>query len=109
MSSGKTLTLLTYLENIAMKRMKKPNQHQQLINRIHGETKMRGWTLADTAKTLGISHIYMTSMTSGARKISGLSLEKQRKLAKFLGISMTEFFLMCGILRQEDFIPGAPA
>lgn len=89
--------------------MKKPNQYQQLINRIHGETKMRGWTLADTADLIGISYIYMASLTNGARKISGLSLDKQRKLAKFLGISMAEFFLMCGILRQEDFIPGMSA
>lgn len=92
-----------------MKRMKKINPYQQLINRIHAETKMRGWTLYETAKALGISHVYLTSITCGARKISGLSLEKQRKLAKFVGISMADFFLMSGILRQEDFCSSSPA
>jgi len=92
-----------------MKRMKKPNQYQQLINRIHGETKMRGWTLADTANLIGISYIYMASLTNGARKISSLSLDKQRKLAKFLGISLVDFFLQCGMLRPEDFNPGTSA
>lgn len=92
-----------------MNRKKKPLEFQHLINQIHSATKMRGWTLHETAETLGISHVYLASMTCGARKISGLSLEKQRELAKFIGISMVEFFLLCGVLRQEDFIPGSPA
>lgn len=92
-----------------MKRKQKQNPYQHLINMIHAATKIRGWTLYDTAEALGISHVYLTSMTCGARKISGLSLEKQRELAKFLGISMVEFFLQCGMLRPEDLMPGAPA
>lgn len=91
-----------------MKRKQKNNPYQNLINMIHAVTRMRGWTLADTAKFLGISHVYMTSITCGARKISGLRTDKQRALARFLGISMVEFFLMAGILRPEDFVPGAP-
>lgn len=90
-----------------MKRNQKTIEAQQLINHIHSETKKRGWTLRDTASNLGISHIYLTSLTCGARKISGLGLQKQRELAKFLGISMVEFFMMCGVLRTEDFVQGA--
>lgn len=92
-----------------MKRKQKANPYQNLINMIHAATKLRGWNLADTAKTLGISHVYMTSITSGARTISGLSLDKQRALAMFLGISMVDFFLMAGILRPEDFVAGKPS
>lgn len=78
--------------------------HQHLINMIHSAMKMQGWTLSDVAKYLGISYIHMASLSNGARKISGLRIEKQRALAKFLGISMIEFFLLCGLLRQEDLI-----
>ena len=100
--------IINYLEAV-MKRKQKIHPHQQLINHIHAETRMRGWTLADTADLIGISYIYMASLTNGARKLSGLSLGKQRKLAKFLGISLVEFFLGCGMLRPEDLMPGAPA
>ena len=74
-----------------------------MLQRI-APTPRQGWTLADIAKYLGISYIHMASLSNGARKISGLSIEKQRALAKFLGISMVEFFLLCGLLRQEDLI-----
>jgi len=87
-----------------MSRKNKRNTHQHLINLIHATLKLQGWTLADIAKYLGISYIHMASLSNGARKISGLSIEKQRALAKFLGISMVEFFLLCGLLRQEDLI-----
>lgn len=85
-----------------MSRKSKQNPQQQLINMIHSMMKLHGWTMADVARHLGISYIYMASMSNGARKISGLKIEKQRILAKFLGISMVEFFLLNGLLCQED-------
>lgn len=87
-----------------MSRKTKRNPHQPLINLIHSTMKLNGWTLAEVADHLGISYIYMASLSNGARKFSGLSIEKQRILAKFLGITMVEFFLHCGLLRQEDLI-----
>jgi len=77
-------------------------KEQHLINKIKSTTKSRGQTLHDTAALLGISHVHLTAMTSGARKLSGLSIEKQRALAQFVGISMLDFFLMTGMLRYED-------
>lgn len=85
-----------------MSRKTKRNPHQHLINMIHSTMKLKGWTLVEVANYLGISYIYMASLSNGARKLSGLSIDKQRALAKFLGISMVEFFLHCGLLRQED-------
>ena len=90
-----------------MKRKQKSLELQHLINMIHAATKLRGWTLHETADEIGISHVYLTSMTCGARKISGLALEKQRKLAKFIGISTVDLFLMCGVLCTEDFVAQA--
>ncbi len=84
----------------------KHNQNQELSNLIHATARAKGWTLADIAKHLGISYIYMASLSNGARKISGLSIEKQRDLARFLGITMIQFFLLCGLLRQEDLTAG---
>lgn len=87
-----------------MKRKQRSTETEQLIRDIHAENKKRGWTLHDTAKVLGVSHIYMASLSNGARPFSGLKLEKQRKLAAFLGISMIDFFLMIGVLRREDLV-----
>lgn len=79
-------------------------KEQHLINKIKSATKNRGLTLRDTAAELGISHVHLTSMTSGARKLTGLNIDKQRALAKFVGISMLDFFLMTGMLRYEDLV-----
>ena len=87
-----------------MNRKSKRNPHQRLINMIHSAMKMQGWTLAEVANYLGISYIHMASLSNGARKLSGLGIDKQRALAKFLGITMVEFFLLCGLLRQEDLV-----
>lgn len=92
-----------------MKCKHQPKQAQHLINRIHSENRLRGNTLQDLAKHLGISHIHMSSLSNGARKLSGLAPEKQRVLAKYLRVSMVEFYLAIGMLRPEDFTPGAPA
>jgi transcriptional regulator with XRE-family HTH domain len=90
-----------------MKKMRKNAAVQPVIDQIHFATQDRGWTLRDTAEELKISHVYLTALTSGARKLSGLSPDKQRALAKFLDISMLDFFLMAGILRQEDLVRRA--
>ena len=91
-----------------MKHKHQPKQIKQLMNRLHAENRTRGWTLHDLAKALGISHIHMASLSNGARKLSGLAPEKQRELAKYLRLSMVEFYLMIGVLRPEDFTPGDP-
>ena len=87
-----------------MKHKQNNNPEQELINCIHSALKTKRITLTDVAANLGISYIHMASMSSGARKISGLRIEKQRALSKFLGLSMIEFFQMCGVLRPEDLI-----
>lgn len=73
-----------------------------MTNLILAENKNRGWTLHHLAGELGISYIHMTSMSCGARKISGLKIEQQRKLAAYVGISMLQFYLFTGLLRSED-------
>lgn len=92
-----------------MKHKHQPKPVQHLINRIHAENRLRGNTLRDLAEQLGISHIYMASLTNGARKLSGLAPEKQRALSQYLRISMVDFYLMLGLLRPEDFASGEPA
>jgi transcriptional regulator with XRE-family HTH domain len=90
-----------------MKRKQENKEIQPIVDRIHFATRDRGWTLRETAQEIGISHVHLTSLTSGARKISGLSIEKQRKLAKFIGVNMLDFYLLCGVLRQEDLVQQA--
>lgn len=87
-----------------MNRKSRRNSNHDLINLIHSTLRVKGKTLADIAKLLGISYIHMSSLSNGARQMSGLKLDKQRKLAAFLGITMVDFLLMTGVLRQEDLI-----
>jgi len=56
----------------------------------------------DLAIQLGVSRSYIEAVITGARSIVGLTPEIMRKLASFLGISMVELFLLCGLLRKED-------
>jgi len=101
---NKHTVIQTTLTEVLKMKVKRINPHQTLINRIHAATKLRGWTLVDTAEMLGISHVYLTAITSGARKLSGLNIEKQRELAKFIDISMLDFYLSIGVLREEDLV-----
>lgn len=78
-------------------------ENLELINAIHSENRRRGWNLADLASHMGISHIYMASLSNGARPISALGLDKKRLLADYLGISLVELLLECGVLMDEDF------
>lgn len=82
---------------------------QQLINILRDVASKRGMTVREVAELLGISHVHLSSLINGARKTSGLNPQKQRELAKFLGISMLEFLVMCEVLRPEDLFPGTPA
>lgn len=91
-----------------MKESNKTIEGQQLINLLRDETSKRGMTVLDVAEQLGISHVHLNSLLNGVRKVSGLDPQKQRKLARFLGVSMLEFLVMCEVLRPEDFIPGLP-
>jgi transcriptional regulator with XRE-family HTH domain len=87
-----------------MKRTKKYLKEQHLIQKIHAAAKERGWTLHDMAAAIEVSHVHLTSLTSGARKLSGLSQDKQRALCKIIGISMLDFYLMSGLLRYDDLL-----
>jgi len=101
MHQGKSMIFLTTMEN-TMNYIHKITSIEQLIRDIHVEVKRRGWTLRELADFLHISYIYMASMSNGARKLSGLSMEKQRMLAGFLGISLVDFYLKCGVLQLDD-------
>lgn len=91
-----------------MKESNKTIEGQQLINLLRDEASKRGMTVREVAEQLGISHVHLNSLINGVRKVSGLNPQKQRNLARFLGVSMLEFLVMCEVLRPEDFIPGSP-
>ena len=90
-----------------MKQGCKEARHIELINAIHAEKRRRQWNLADLGRHLGISHVYMSSLSNGARQLSSLKIEKQRKLARFLGMSLVDLQLECGTLTPADFTKEA--
>lgn len=90
-----------------MKRPKKKIANLELVNAIHSENRRRGWNLSELARHIGISHIYMASLTNDARPISALGLDKKRKLAEYLGMSLIDLLLECGTLTLADFPAGS--
>jgi transcriptional regulator with XRE-family HTH domain len=49
----------------------------------------RGWTQAQVAKRAGVTNFYISLLESGRRRNPSLSVRK--RLAKALGVSITEF------------------
>ncbi|MDA8415607.1 MAG: helix-turn-helix transcriptional regulator [Betaproteobacteria bacterium] len=85
---------------------RKQSANIELSNAIHSENRRRNMTMTDLADDLGISHIYMYSLSNGARPLSALSIEKQRKLAAYLRMPVLDFLVACGALKPEDLLPN---
>jgi predicted XRE-type DNA-binding protein len=61
-------------------------------------------SVKDAAAILNISYVHLTAMLNGVRRFSGLAQEKQKRIAKFLGISKSQFFVLCGMLSPKDLL-----
>lgn len=88
-----------------MKSENKCNE-KPLINTVRECLKQKNMTLQEGAEVLGISHIHFTSMLNGSRRFSGLSHDKQDRLAEFLGMKKSEMFVLAGMLSPEDLLPN---
>jgi transcriptional regulator with XRE-family HTH domain len=66
----------------------------------------KNMTVQEGAGALGISSIHLTSLLNGIRRFSGLSQDKQDRLADFLGMKKSEMFVLAGMLRPEDLLPN---
>ena len=68
--------------------------------------KRKNMTVQEGAGALGISSIHLTSLLNGIRRFSGLSQDKQDRLADFLGMKKSEMFVLAGMLHPEDLLPN---
>lgn len=87
--------------------MKSENQSNEksLVAVIRACLSRKGMTVQEAADELGISHIHLSSMLNGVRRFSGLSQDKQDRLAAFLGMKKSEMFVLAGMLSPEDLLP----
>lgn len=87
--------------------MKPENQSNEkpLIAAIRACLSRKEMTVHEAADELGISHIHLSSMLNGVRRFSGLSQDKQDRLAAFLGMKKSEMFVLAGMLSPEDLLP----
>lgn len=87
--------------------MKSENQSNEkpLIAAIRACLSRKEMTVQEAADELGISHIHLSSMLNGVRRFSGLSQDKQDRLAAFLGMKKSEMFVLAGMLSPEDLLP----
>lgn len=82
-----------------------PCNEKPLIASIRACLSRKGMTVQEAADELGISHIHLSSMLTGVRRFSGLSKDKQDRLAAFLGMKKSEMFVLAGMLNPEDLLP----
>ena len=68
--------------------------------------KQKNMTAQEGAGALGISSIHLTSLLNSIRRFSGLSQDKQDRLADFLGMKKSEMFVLAGMLCPEDLLPN---
>lgn len=87
--------------------MKSENQcnEKPLIAAVRACLNQKNMTVQEAADELGISHIHLSSMLTGVRRFSGLSKDKQDRLAAFLGMKKSEMFVLAGMLNPEDLLP----
>lgn len=87
--------------------MKSENQRNEkpLIAAIRACLSRKGMTVQEAAGELGISHIHLSSMLTGVRRFSGLSQDKQDRLAVLLSMKKSEMFVLAGMLSPEDLLP----
>lgn len=88
--------------------MKSENQSNEkpLIAAIRACLSRKEITVQEAANELGISHIHLSSMLTGVRRFSGLSQDKQDRLAAFLGMKKSEMFVLAGMLSPDDLLPN---
>lgn len=87
--------------------MKSENQSNEkpLIAAIRACLSRKEMTVQEAADELEISHIHLSSMLNGVRRFSGLSQDKQDRLAAFLDMKKSEMFVLAGMLSPEDLLP----
>lgn len=82
-----------------------PCNEKPLISAVRACLNQKNMTVQEAADELGISHIHLSSMLTGVRRFSGLSKDKQDRLAAFLGMKKSEMFVLAGMLNPEDLLP----
>ena len=87
-----------------MKSENKCNE-KSLIAAVRERIKQKNMTVKEAAEALKISSIHLTSLLNSIRRFSGLSQDKQDRLAEFLGIKKSEMFVLGGMLNPEDLLP----
>lgn len=87
--------------------MKSENQcnEKPLIAAVRVCLNQKNLTVQKAADDLGISHIHLSSMLTGVRRFSGLSQDKQGRLAVLLSMKKSEMFVLAGMLSPEDLLP----
>lgn len=75
-----------------------------LVEAIRSRARERGESMQDVAANIEVSYVYLTSLLSGTREVSGLADDKKRKVAEYLGVPVAQVYILAEILKPEDFV-----
>lgn len=90
-------------EKSKISKKKEENRSAALVDKINEVLQKKGHDRHDLQSALDVSYVHINSLMSGVRNFSGLSQEKQRLLAEYLGISFAQYCIYLGILEPGDF------
>ena len=86
------------------KKGEKTFQGLPLIEAIRARARDNGDSMQEVAGKFEVSYVYLTSLLSGTREISGLADDKKRKVAEYLGVPVAQIYILAEILKPEDFV-----
>jgi transcriptional regulator with XRE-family HTH domain len=58
----------------------------------------------DLCEQIGITYPYLNALSNGHRPVSGVSLDKLRKMGDFLGLTFVQTQMLAEIIKPEDFV-----
>lgn len=75
-----------------------------LVEAIQARARDLTHSMREVAAAIEVSYVYLNSLMSGVREVSGLAEDKKRKIAEYLGVPVAQVYILAEILRPEDFV-----
>ena len=84
-----------------------PVEGWRLLELLQAKAQQERIGLEETAKRIGISRSYLSSLRYGQRKVSSLGREILDKCAEFLGMPLAGVLMAAEVIYPTDFVGGS--
>jgi transcriptional regulator with XRE-family HTH domain len=77
---------------------------RELIRALIKRARELGMDKYELADAIGITYPYLIALSNGSRPIPGISHDKLRRMASFLGLTFVQVLMLAEIVKPEDFV-----